>query len=63
MVWALDILQQKFGLGFSNGDIAALVYKATAEGGELEHPTRQAMLQLRNLVASTPNISIKHMVA
>ena len=33
-VWALDTLQQKFGLDLSNGDIAALVYKVPAEGGE-----------------------------
>ena len=34
-VWALDTLQQKFGVDLSNSEIAALVYKVPAEGGEL----------------------------
>ena len=53
-VWALDTLQQKFGLDLSNGEIAALVYKVPAEGGELQHPTRQAIGLLRQLFARDP---------
>ena len=53
-VWALDTLQQKFGVDLSNSEIAALVYKVPAEGGELQHPTKQAIVGLRQLFARDP---------
>ena len=53
-VWALDTLQQKFGVDLSNSEIAALVYKVPAEGGELQPPTKQAIFGLRQLFARDP---------